>query len=323
MSNGHAVVVLPPGAYGQLTDRVQRQWLSRGRVSFQQPQTELLPEVLHAIGAPVPESGLAALRFWGQTGERSDAWMAAADPVHFETKLRHLVVRALLPGDLTMADLRELFKLLQDELGADDRFAFASLGDYGYLRCQQPMETAGVSASVASGRVPDDCTPAGDSARSYHQLQGELQMLLHEHDVNQRRTAAGLLSVSTLWFWGGGVAPEKTIRPMPALFGNDPLFAGYWESFTGIAEPWKGEFDPCLALSPDEFVVVIPETGPGEGNEVLADCMGRLRRHLKRGDLNRLTLLFRDGLRVEMQRSDIMKFWSGVSSFLTETENDE
>ena len=95
MKEAHAVVVLPPGAYGRLGDSAQRQWLSRGSVSFLQPRTEMLSAVLQVIGLPIPESGLAALRFWGQTGERSETWMAAADPVHFETRLRHIVVRAL------------------------------------------------------------------------------------------------------------------------------------------------------------------------------------------------------------------------------------
>jgi len=323
MKEAHAVVVLPPGAHGRLGDSAQRQWLSRGSVSFLQPRTEMLSAVLQVIGLPVPESGLAALRFWGQTGERSETWMAAADPVHFETRLRHIVVRALLPGDLPVRDLRSLFEMFQDQLGVDDQYEFARIGAYGYLRCECPMDTPGVSAAVANGRVPDEFTPVGDSARTYHQLQGELQMLLHEHDVNLRRVEAGLPPVSALWLWGGGVAPEKTVCPMPGLFANDPLFAGYWESRAGIAEPWTGEFDPCLALSPEQFVAVIPEVTAQDGNQLLHDCIDRLRQYLRQGDLRRLTLLFRDGLCVDMKRSDIIKLWSGLSPFLVEPTADE
>ncbi|MGY8795305.1 MAG: hypothetical protein ACKVJN_09320, partial [Woeseiales bacterium] len=78
MRDGQAVVVLPVGVSGQEIDLQLRRWLSRGTVSMQPLAHEMLVEVLSMIEAPIPVEGFAALRFWGQTGERSNSWMAAA-----------------------------------------------------------------------------------------------------------------------------------------------------------------------------------------------------------------------------------------------------
>jgi len=322
MKDAHAVVVLPPGAYGHLADQRQCRWLSRGSVSFGRPEEELLLAVLDAIDAPIPVSGLAALRFWGQTGERSSAWIAAADPVHFETMLRHLVVREMVPGEVAREELHALFDTLQHELANDD-IDFARLGLYGYLRGCNSIDTPTVSAAIAHGRVPDEFTPDGRSASAYHNLQGELQMLLHDHPVNLQRLAAGMPAVNSLWFWGGGVAPEQTALDMPTLFANDPLYAGYWASVSGEVESWGGDFSACLEQSAGSLVAVLPQAAAEDNAVLLSECVDQLRRHFKRRELDRLTLFFRDGLRIDMQRRDLFKVWRGVSPFLKEPVVDE
>ena len=68
--------------------------------------------VLGVIAHALPAAGLAALRFWGQTGERSDAWIAAADPVHLEARLSEPpAVRQRIPvaSGLRKEVMREIF----------------------------------------------------------------------------------------------------------------------------------------------------------------------------------------------------------------------
>jgi hypothetical protein len=51
----------------------------------------------------------------------------------------------------------------------------------------------------------------------------EMQMMLHEHPVNQSREARGEPAVNGTWFWGGGVMPKSIVSPYTHLWSNELL----------------------------------------------------------------------------------------------------
>ena len=89
------IVVLPAIGGSRLRDDSITAWLSRATLSRANEPKELLATVLDALNRPYPEQGLAALRMWGQTGDRPTVWLAAADPVYLEPRLDHLCLHAL------------------------------------------------------------------------------------------------------------------------------------------------------------------------------------------------------------------------------------
>ncbi len=263
------------------------------------------------------------MRFWGQTGERSGAWIAAADPVHLEARLDHLCLYALRGDDISRAELRELFDYLQQTLGGDEHYSFARIGHFGYLCGHEPIATAAVSPDVVDGRAPDEFMPASDHATIHDQLLSEAQMALHDHEVNQRRTQCGRRPVNSIWFWGGGTAPARDARPIPPLFADDPLFRGYWNSRAGEVESWPGNVDECLNSAPDGFVAVTPHETHLTQHEAMAAWLENLRVVLQRGDLRQLTLLFRDGLNIKIGKSDASRFWRKVSPLLMDASSND
>ncbi|MDA0679351.1 MAG: hypothetical protein O2880_03345 [Proteobacteria bacterium] len=307
-----AIIVLPPGAQGRIGDEAHKRWLSRGRISFAEPDSEMLVTVLKLIGAPVPNGGLAALRYWGQSGERSTTWMAAADPVHLETRLHTLRLRSLRPDEVTEHELQTLFDHLQATVGNDSNFSFVTIGQCGYLRTACPIDTVPVSAQVLHGLPPDEFVPSGETVAKYHQLLGELQMALHEHDVNQRRARSGQPEINSLWLWGGGIVAEPVAHPLPTLFANDPLFRGYWNQSFAEVKDWDGDIERVVEKSDSGFVAVLPEPGPEIAARTLTDCLDQLKRLAGRP----LVLLFRDGLAVEINRWDALRPWRSVAPIL-------
>lgn len=305
---------MPTAAGGNLEDRSLRNWLARSDLSRAPEKTELLARIAQTLGLPYSHEGLGALRFWGQTGERPGAWIAAADPVYLEPRLDFLWLHALAGDDFPTADLDGLIDHLQRSLDDDGRTGFIRLGTYGYLRADEALQTATVSSAVADQGNPGDHLPQGAATGPYRNLLSEIEMALHEHDINQRRIEQGHQPVNSLWIWGGGVAPVIVSRPQPELFANDPLLLGYWASASAPASAWPGDIAHCLDAASDGFVAVVPQQF--QGSDSLTDCLEKLRRALRTGRLSQLTLLFRDGLTAEIRRPHAFRFWRRDSPML-------
>ena len=306
--------MLPPLRGGRLSDKPLRAWLAQSDLSASDRPQELLAAILSELGLPYPEEGLAALRMWGQTGDRPTVWIAAADPVYLEPRLDHLRLHALQRTGIPPSDLRPLFDHLQETLAEDQRYGFARLGVCGYLRAEEPISTAMVPAYVIDQREPGEFLPTGEHTVMHRNILSEIEMALHEHPVNVRRTEQGKAPVNSLWLWGGGNAPQKITRPQPPIFTDDPLLLGYWESATAVADLWPGDFAACAEASLHGFVAVTPEddTAP----ESLIRYLQELRELLGQKRISRLILLSRDGLRAEVRRSDTLKFWRRDSELL-------
>ncbi|MCH9692899.1 MAG: hypothetical protein K0U72_00150 [Gammaproteobacteria bacterium] len=314
-----AVVVLPPVRNGRLQNAGLRAWLARSDLTCEPEPVELLARVCGELGQPYPEQGFAALRMWGQTSDRPTNWISAADPVYLEPRLDHLCLHALRRVGVKPKDMRALIDHLQDTLSAGGEFGFARLGSYSYVSAQQPFATASVPAYVVDQQVPNDYLPSGDGADRHRNLQSEIEMALHDHDVNQARVGRGEQPVNSLWLWGAGVAPQQTTRAQPPLFSDDALLTGYWYSGTGVAEPWLGNIAACLDESVAGFIAETPEFDNDPG--LLERCLLELRAALRSKRLNRLILLFRDGVRADVVRSQALRVWRRDDALLAEVKS--
>jgi hypothetical protein len=308
-----AIVVLPAVGGGRLQDPALRRWLARSDLEQLGEPVELLARLLGELDLPCPQAGHGALRMWGQTGDRPTAWIAAADPIHLEPRLNHLCLHALDAERVPATDLRPLFDHLQLTLGDDNGFGFARLGTCGYLRAERPFATADVPPYVVHQDMPNEYMPAGHNAAQYRQLVSEIEMALHDHEVNRRRQDNGEQPVNCLWLWGGGVAPEQTTEAHPPLFCDDPLLIGHWMSKTSVVTNWPGDILSCASASPAGFVAVVPEN---DNPQLLERCLAELRNLLHSGRLRHLTLMFRDGIEARIRPAHRWRFWRRYSPLL-------
>ena len=63
----------------------------------------------------------------------------------------------------------------------------------------------------------------------WYKLLNEIQMFMHQHEVNQQRMQSGLLAINSLWFWGAGSRPQ-TLDSNLAWYCDDPLLNRFAES---------------------------------------------------------------------------------------------
>ena len=80
------------------------------------------------------------------------------------------------------------------------------------------------SARMVAGRRIDAWQPEGEAARSWRALVNELQMLWHEHPVNEARSQAGRPALNSVWLEGSCSRAGR--RGFDAVITSDDALAG-------------------------------------------------------------------------------------------------
>jgi len=154
------------------------------------------------------------------------ARLICADPIHIVTGVDDA---QLIPGNrlnITIAETKALIEELNRHLGENQcSFTHDSAGRWyhqglaaGSLSTPPPEAIEGKPVTLAM--------PRDDAARPWRALQNEVQMVLHQADVNHARQARGELSINSVWFWGAGAAPQSMQAPTTLLFSDDAYVNG-------------------------------------------------------------------------------------------------
>jgi hypothetical protein len=163
----------------------------------------------------------------------------------------------------------------------------------------------------------------GPDAPVLRRLGAELEMWLHGHPINQRRTSRGEMPVSTLWLWGGGRGPQPTHslaqRATDVGFGSDPYFVGLRRTLGMEPLPLPPRL-PNLSSYPEaRRIALILETTPllhREPSWPVLEALTDLDQRfiapaltaLRAGEVSSVVLIAND-IKFEVNRRDRLRFW--------------
>ena len=156
-------------------------------------------------------------------------------PMHWHAGRDHLTAVPVVPDADDETDLRDLFAVAQE--------VFTSVGwrlvwlhaDAWLLGHASLVHLATASVDRVLHRNPDAWMPDDPAAGTLKRLQMELQMLWHEHPVNERRSARGALPVNTVWLSDCGAYRAPRPDAVRDVVVVDALRRGCWR---GDAEAW-------------------------------------------------------------------------------------
>ncbi len=163
---------------------------------------------------------------WGSE-PLAGTWACAA-PVHLLTALDHLRLAAPVPLPLEPDESAQLVADLNAQL-AHHGLMLEDGGGRGWLcRCPDGLDCRAVEPALAIGGNLRELLPSGRDASRVRAWTNEAQMVLHEHPVNDRRSARGLPAVNSVWLWGIGSAGAVERPPDGVLLTDDDWLAGLW-----------------------------------------------------------------------------------------------
>ncbi|MBP1202011.1 hypothetical protein JOD97_000025 [Duganella sp. 1411] len=284
----------------------------------------------HALGlAPAPDHpdtgapvATAAMRGCGPELAAAAAaghWFIV-QPANIQISRTHSLLSDPRALQLTEAESRSLYDIARpyfEELGKPLLYAapglwFVRADDWSGLRTASP--------DAATTQYISDWVPEGERARDYRKLQNEIQMLWHEHPVNEARHARGLQQVNSFWLWGGSaLATPPAAVPLWVAADGAPS----WMQALAAPERRAPDVARLLAAPANNATVVLAELIPPAQTGDWADWLARLQRlelewfapllaALKEGRVGRVTLVMshrHEWMTVSGSKLAQRKFW--------------
>jgi hypothetical protein len=220
--------LLGDGGGGMASPALQRLLAASRRQTIDLP----LPAVLCSEFGLEAEAGwpLAALSWLGEGNDPGQSFWLQADPVHLALQRDYFSLSHPAPLALSRPHAETLTAELNRHFAADGlQFHLGrerADGARWYLRLPGTPDLHTSLPQQVVGQDIRPFLPQGQDAATWQRLANEIQMLLHDHPVNQAREAAGQLPVNSLWFSGGGVLPRMQSSAAIQVFSDLPLAMG-------------------------------------------------------------------------------------------------
>lgn len=256
-------------------------------------------------------SAQAAVGFLADHDQAPDASCLCASPVHLRVETDYL----LLYDDTLLA-------LQADEaaaLAADFNRYYNGSGLYADVATPSRWYLTGLTGGglettplrAARARSIGPLMPAGPGGPGLRALMNEIQMLFHDHPVNQARAERGQPAVSGLWLWGEGTAPTVPQGDWQAVWANDPWVRGLARLGNMPADALLPALPDALPEGPilavlDGAAAAVAYSDPGSWTSVLAtaerDWFAPAWQALRTGRLSSVEILPADGRRFAARR---------------------
>jgi len=264
--------------------------LHRSRVLVAQPAA-LEAALLHAFGLP-STAGVAPLTRLADAGCPADQAWLRADPVHLAISRDNAQLfdsHVINPTDEEMAAIAATVNAHFVNQGITVEFPDPARG---YIATDSKNLPKSTSLWEMAGANVFDNLPLSKTKTNWRAISNEMQMLLHEHPINQTRAANGIPAINGLWIWGGG--------SVEAVLSALALARGLAMAHELPLAALPARFDVNV-LQPDTLVVLHTatreirgqsrETWPAEVAAIERDWVAPAVAALNAGELDALTLL--------------------------------
>jgi hypothetical protein len=267
---------------------------------------------------------IAPLSWLGEGNDPAGFYWLCADPVHFQLQRDYFSLSYPVPLALTAMEAESLLETLNRHFLQDGLHFFSSRSSsphFGrwYLRL---AEVPKIKTSLAMDVVGRDVTtflPQGEHAAQWHHTLNEIQMLLHEHPVNQAREANGELPVNSLWLSGGGALPGKAVSDdqlgSKIIFTDNPLAKGMALASNLPCFDLPENAKALSGVGQEDVWLVLDDADDAESRWFAPLLAG-----LREGKIRQLSLnlgLADRILNVLIQPRDLWKFWRKPKSLKT------
>ena len=295
-----------PSLLGRIAGRGRcvRQWISeRADAARLQSWQRGLLSVLDLTEHAHPSAPLAAVGLDLDTAAQQ--WLQV-DLVHLAAGLNEVTLVPLRGANaVTLDEAAALASVLRPHL-AESGLTLHDVANEWLIDSLDAWDVATVTAEFARTHDWSEALPQGTDAGKLRRLMTELQMLLHEHPVNQRRAARGMPTANAVWCWGNGRVTPKVETQIAECAGRNAYLRGICR-----VHGWRHSNDVTAAMLMSQceqspLVVGVVETRSPD--ELESQWLAPLVDGLKRRRFASLRLIL-DEWDVAIDRWQLRAFW--------------
>jgi hypothetical protein len=253
--------------------------------------------------------------------------------VHLRADRDRVLLLATEQLQVTELEAKTLTSMLEDNY-RDEHWVVRVMTPHCWcISLAQPAEVEFVPLAAAVGGDVYSLLPSGEQARLWRQRLNEIQMLLHDTQVNRVRTARGDLEINSVWFWGEGSLhslSQCAKQALPFLVVSDDAFVrGLAAHCHYHSVPQVGNAHALLALAnadsqaqgPQQMVCSIDlypgEVSPANPAQILDEFLQHwllpLCTAMKQGQLSALTL-YSGQQAFQLRPGDLKSWWRRTRS---------
>jgi len=169
----------------------------------------------------IDESSIAPITLLADGIQPGSHYWLRADPVGITMQKDQVILRSDIA--LVAGEAARLCESLNAHFAVEGLQFYAPHPQRWYLKLEQPPAITTFSLPQAAGASMHEYLPFGENALRWHRISNEIQMLFHEHGVNQAREREGKHPVNGVWFWGGGKHQAELLKPYDGVLGDSEL----------------------------------------------------------------------------------------------------
>ncbi len=304
-------------------------FLSRAKIE-PGPAADWLPGLcgLFAIEQENTACPVAALTAAYDGLDAKTGWWLRADPVYLQPDRSQAVLVASDALQLKVDETAALIQTLNAHFAADGWHFTAPHPQRWYLRLDGSDEITTTPLHAVMGQSVHEHLPRGKEQAEWHNRLNELQMLLHQHDVNIKRSEAGVMPVNSVWFWGEGQLPVRHAHEWNQVYSDDMVVRALAQQ-AKIDCHALDEFNPAalqgriLLVNTDCYATVQNKDVFGWlecVESIQTQYLAPLLNGLKRGNIHSVKLLPVNAQAYRFERKALRRWWQRrrlLENFLT------
>lgn len=149
-----------------------------------------------------------------------------ADPVHLQADVDHAILRDTHGLELTQQESEALIEELNDHFKDDGLHFLMANKDSWFLNVTNHEKVSTTPLNEVISRNVYSFMPQGEDALFWKKFMNEVQMLMFQSQVNERREENNKLPVNGVWLWGEGVLPDQTDLQAMNIYSQHSLVKG-------------------------------------------------------------------------------------------------